>query len=82
MVGTHKIFYNGTRVLYPSTFLTCTYFEYSSTLKIKVLIYVLEYLEQVPVPNNDVHCTVYSRKVYCAEYMYTLMHLKNSYSTA
>ena len=38
---------------YPSTFSTCTYFEYSSTFKIKVLVLVLEYLELVLVHNTD-----------------------------
>ena len=37
---------------YQSTFLTCTYFEYSRTFKIKVLVHVLDYLELVLVPNT------------------------------
>ena len=37
---------------YSSTLLTCTYFEYSSTFKSKVLVHVLEYLELVLVPNT------------------------------
>ena len=45
-----KKFYNG----YSSTLLTCTYFEYTSTFKSKVLIHVLEYLEElVLVPNTE-----------------------------
>ena len=43
-----KKFYNG----YSGTLLTCTYFEYSSTFKSKVLVHVLEYLELVLVPNT------------------------------
>ena len=42
----------GTEYFYPSKFLTYTYFEYSSTFKIKVLVHVLEYLELVLVPNT------------------------------
>ena len=42
----------GTRVLLPEYILTCTYFKYSSTFKIKVLVYILEYLELVLLPNT------------------------------
>ena len=43
----------GTRVLLLEYIInTCTYFEYSSTFKSKVLVHVLEYLELVLVPNT------------------------------
>ena len=54
-----KKIFNG----YPSTFLTCTYFEYSNTFKIKVLVHVLEYLELVLVPNTAAESSPRSTQV-------------------
>ena len=63
-----KIFYNG----YPSIFLTYTYFEYLSTFKIKLLVHVFEYLEQVLVPNTEsVFCLTINQQLNYKKFNFT-----------